>query len=140
MDFEIVEPFGSLKELAIVGKIPRYIVCGVDLYRSKQCADEDRAFIEESKPLESRLINPMDKSYQDQFLSNRHYRIVDLFDPKDYNSQTTIADVIKELKPKKCPGGLVNVICREVVEQTGDDATYILTPLTEAELKELEQG
>ena len=44
------------------------------------------------------------------------------------------------MKLKKSSCGLVNVICREVVEQTGDDATYILTPLTEAELKELEQG
>ena len=140
MDFEIVEPFGSLKELAIVGKIPRYIVCGVDLYRSKQCAEEDRASIDESKPLELRLINLRDWLDQDQFFSNRHYCITDLFDPEDYNPQTTIADVIKELKLKKSSCGLVNVICREVVEQTGDDATYILTPLTEAELKELEQG
>ncbi len=126
----------EIVESAKKGEIYPHVICGVDLYRTKEAALEDEAKIDLSRPFPFE-INSATGLYltREMYFSNRHYRILHLLNQEEYDPQTTIADVIDRMKELQAKGA--GFVSKDVLEQEDVDTAYVLTPLDVTELKEL---
>ena len=128
--------YSELEEKANENDIHPHLVVGVDVYRSLSAAKEDKVEVDKGKQLfitnsynEKLFIHPP------VYFSGRHYRIINLKDCEEYDSQSTILDLKNRLKEIGARG--MSVINGDVLEQSDINSGYVLTPLYESELEEL---
>ena len=115
----------EVQEKAKSGEIFPHLVCGVDVYLNRDVAERDNQEIDESRQC------PWDCS---MFFWNRHYRIIDLRDPEDYNPCSDIEEVRDKLVRMKEKKGGINVLHEPMLEQEDGESAYVLTPLDDVEL------
>ncbi len=137
-------------------RIKPYIVCGVDVYRTQDCAKEDNLELNLNRPLariikdlESKGQDVSDKLHEGQYFTSRHYGIIDqnvaYFHTKHLKlifseqfSEIPCID-IKEVKSKldelRTPE--IALIFERCIISSDDNATYMLTPLTIKEISDL---
>ena len=147
--FGVVAP--EVTEAAKTGRLPRYLVCGVDVY---------------SSALAPIPANDSDKKKRPPVV-DRHYRLIDLINPDEYIPCTTIADLIAEIKarvsdltnfrlnfldeeagaetgeirPSERPGETrPGELPNEIKEFDDSETIFKLTSLTREELVELMKG
>lgn len=121
------------------GEIYPYIVVGVDVYRTLECAGEDGVDIDLNRPLIIRDSQGL-KGVHDptMYFSGRHYRIINLENENDYNPQSTIYDSKQRLKELGAIG--CSVLDEDILEQVDLNSGYVLTPLYESEMNELKKN
>ena len=116
----------NIVNAARAGKIFPHMVCGVDVYKRPETALEDNGQIDQLKSYSPE---------SDMFFSGRHYRIIHLLDPDEYDPRSTIAEVKNQARQLRMRGA--GVLLHDVLEQQDRDVAYVLTPLRDAELVEL---
>ena len=116
----------EMREDAKEGTINPYAVCGVDVYRRPEIAEEDGMGIDES-----RVCKWADHLY----FSGRHYRIIHLLDSNEYDTRSTIAELKGRLKELNARGA--EFLRRSILEQCDVNTAYVLTRLSADELSEL---
>ena len=137
-----IETFGTISpevtELAKQCEIPRYLVCGVDVY---------------SYSLPGPKAEPKKTGSKPEIVDH-HYRVIDLIETDDYLPCTTIADLIAELRTRisELTEDKLNFIKEKVDPLTGqnkpgeilefddDESIFKLTSLTREEMEELLKG
>ncbi len=125
-------------ELARKGEIYPHLICGVDVYRTPEIAEEDGVEIDRSRPYFSmtgeakpHFLSPETGMY----FSGRYYRVINLLDLEDYDPHTTVSEVKERMKELKAKGA--GFLTEKVLEVEDSDAAYVLTPLTDEEMSEL---
>jgi hypothetical protein len=108
------------------GKISPYITVGVDVYRRPEIAIEDEIKIDETRPC---------FYAQGMFFSARYFEVIHLLDDEKYDSHSTIGEVKVRMKDLRAQG--TGLLTAENLAHEDEDTAYVLTPLTDSELKEL---
>lgn len=105
-----------------------HIVFGVDIYRTKESAMQDKAFLNEKHPYTYSKISGL-------YLSSRYYGILDRNDATEYQSCTTIEEIRNILMSYRVQGA--SFLTNNIIHHEDTDGAYVLTSLTDLELKEL---
>ncbi|GEM_PF-4897579 len=108
-------------------KSSSYFLCGIDVYKSLICAEEEGVKIDTSRSYEN--------SY---FFSSRYFELFNLLEPRTMSrSFTTLQDVKIELTEKKI--NKIDILNKRILYSDEQDIKYFMTPLTKEELHFLEE-
>ncbi len=136
MEIIIEGPYDQIINEAKSGKIPKHLVVGIEVYRTPECAKEDKVKIDLTRKFSyGEVRHLLSKSIIDYFFSSRFYEIIDLTDIKNYISCCDIAELKAQLMVNEI--GKANFLDYNFVNGETEKALYLHTPLKEKELSDL---
>jgi len=106
------------------------LICGVDVYRTRQVASEDKVTLDETRQLTEFKL-------KDLYFSSRHYRLIDLQRPDTYSPASDLVELRELLH--SAGGRVFNVLERGILEESDFSTAYVLTPLKYDELQVVAQ-
>ena len=143
MEIVIEGPVPSeTKDRAAAGEMGQYLLYALDVYRTPECAREDKAEID----LERNVRDAFNSSAQrsaisgGRYFSSRFYEIRSLIHDEEMESFSSIDEVLAALSPDSKYAHNLNTVSERSVLIDDVECAYIATPLTESELSQLERG